>query len=78
MCDAGRIAPLGKNARQFLRDLGMTVSQRQQHDACIRRQSPAIESGCDLLASDRWKYEGQNRIVDHGGCGGLDVSAELV
>ncbi len=40
----------GKQRANLFRDPKPTVGHREQHDAAIRGQSPAIESGCDLLA----------------------------
>ena len=53
--DPQRVAAIGKAPRQSFRDPQPTVRHREQHDAAIRSQSPAIKSGCDRLAANGWK-----------------------
>ena len=69
--DAGRIAPVRDQPGQPLGDPEAPFRQRQQHDAAIRGEAPAVEGGCDFLPSDGWKAEGRDRIVDHGGRGSM-------
>jgi hypothetical protein len=69
MSDARGIAPIGKTARQPIRDAKPTLGHRQQHHAAVRRQAPAIESRCDFLGPHGWKREWQKIIVGHGGWG---------
>jgi hypothetical protein len=49
--------------------VGWTLRGSQQHHAAIGGKSSAVEGGDDFLASDGWKAERLNRIVEHGGCG---------
>ena len=53
--DPQRVAAIGKAPRQSFRDPQPTVRHREQHDAAIRSQSPAIKSGCDRFAANGWK-----------------------
>ena len=66
MRDARRIAAVGKTARQPIRHAKPTLGHRQQHDAAVRGEAAAIESGCDFLARNGWKRERQEIIVGHG------------
>jgi hypothetical protein len=45
----------------------------QQQQAAVGRLVIAVEINCDFLAADRWKVEGKQRIVGHGGCGGRQM-----
>ena len=55
--DAQRVAAIEKlQQRANLSAMPQpTVRHREQHDAAIRSQSPAIESGCDRFAANGWK-----------------------
>jgi hypothetical protein len=64
-----RVAPVTDDRRKLCGNAKPALGRRQNHHAAIRRDAPAIESGCDLLAVDGWKSEGQQSIVGHGGCG---------
>jgi hypothetical protein len=48
----------------------------QQQQTAIRRLIAASKINCEFLAPDRWKVEGKQRIVAHGGCGGglMDIA----
>jgi hypothetical protein len=69
MDHAHRIAPIANHRRKLGGDAELTFGRGQQNHPTIRRDPSAIESGCDLLAVNGWKSEGQHRIVNHGGCG---------
>src|SRR5262249_61659609 len=49
-------------------ELSLRLSQQQQ--TAMRRLIAASKINCEFLAPDRWKLEGKQRIVAHGGCGG--------
>lgn len=72
MDHARSIAPIGDHGRKLLGDPHPSRCCGEQHHATVRRQTPAVERGGELLASDGWKRERQSRIVGHGGCGRLD------
>jgi hypothetical protein len=48
-------------------ELALCLSQQQQTG--IRRLIAAVKINCEFLALNRWKVEGKQRIVGHGGCG---------
>jgi hypothetical protein len=47
------------------------IDRGEQHHSAIGGQSPAVEGGGQLLATDCWKAERLGRIVVHGGCGAV-------
>jgi hypothetical protein len=49
-------------------ELALRLPQQQQ--TAIRRLIAASKINCEFLAPDRWKVEGKQHIVAHGGCGG--------
>ncbi len=64
-----RIARIGNQSRQPVRDPQLALHRAEQHDAAIGRDASAVEGGGQLLAADGWKMERQGRIIGHGGCG---------
>ena len=52
MADACRIAVIWKAARQPVGESKALLGHRQQHDAAVRREPAAVESGCDFLAGN--------------------------
>src|SRR5262249_61257952 len=54
----------------------LALRRSQQQQTAIRRLIAASKINCEFLAPDRWKVEGKQRIVAHGGCGGglIDVA----
>ena len=46
------------------------VLRHDREQTAIRRLIAASKINCEFLAPDRWKVEGKQRIVAHGGCGG--------
>lgn len=67
--DAVGIAAVVEARRQARRDLEPPLHAPQQQHARVRRQHPAVEANAHLLPRNRWKLEGQQFIVIHGGCG---------
>jgi len=67
--DAVRIAAIRHRFRKppAHPELALRLSQQQQ--TAIRRLIAAVKINCEFLAPDRWKVEGKQRIVGHGGCG---------
>ena len=65
-------APIRDETGEPLGDPEPALGLGQEHDATVRRQAPAIESGGDLLAANGWKRERCGCIVRHGGCGSLE------
>ena len=64
-----RIARVGDQARQPVRDPQAALGGGQQHDAAIGGDATTVEGRGDFLAADGWKQERRSRIVAHGGCG---------
>jgi hypothetical protein len=48
----------------------LALRRSQQQQTAIRQLIAASKINCEFLAPDRWKVEGKQRIVAHGGCGG--------
>ena len=67
--DPSRIAVIWNALRQPFGNPEAPLGQRQQHDAAIRSETPAVERGGDLLAANCWKREREKAIVEHGGRG---------
>jgi hypothetical protein len=67
--DPRRVARIGDQRRQPVAQAELALGRGQQHDPAIGGQPSAIEGSRQLLAADRWKAEGLDRIVIHGGCG---------
>ena len=65
--DARGIALIGEAARQTIGDAEPALGHRKQQDAAVAGDAPAIESGDDFFAANRWKLERQEAIFDHGG-----------
>ncbi len=64
-----RVAWVGDQRRQPVAETELALGRGQQQHAAIRGQPTVIEGGGHLLAADRWKAKGLDRIVIHGGCG---------
>ena len=64
-----RIARIGDQSREPIRDPQLPLHRAEQHDAAIGCDASTIEGGGQLLATDGWKMERQGRINRHGGCG---------
>ena len=67
--DPRRIAPIRDHPGELVGQAETTIGYRQQHDAAIGTDPPAIEGGGDLLGLNGWKAERQKAIVGHGGRG---------
>ena len=70
---ARRITWIVDRRGQPVGQLQVPLGRSQKHDPTIRRDASAVECGRDLLASNGWKREWQQRIVGHGGCGSRDM-----
>ncbi len=66
--DVMAIARIGNEIGERGSELAPALGQRQQHDATVRGQTPAVERGRDFLGANRWQRKGDRRIVVHGGC----------
>ena len=71
--DPLRIAPVADRRGEPVGQLQAPLGRGQQHNAAVRGDPSAVEGDGDLLASNGWKRERQQRIVGHGGCGWLDA-----
>lgn len=84
MRDARGIAVVGKAPRQPVSDAQPTLGHRKQHDAAVRRDTPAVKGDGDFLAASRWKQEREEIIAGHGGRGcregtnGISVSNHIL
>ena len=76
--DAVWIAPIRHRFRKppAHPELALRLSQQQQ--TAIRRLIAASKINCEFLAPDRWKVEGKQSIVAHGGCGGGLITSQFV
>jgi hypothetical protein len=77
MRDPARIALVRDHSGEPIGNTQPALRLRQQHDAAIGTDPPAVKRGGDLLAADRWKAERQKVIVGHGGCGARDPGKGL-
>jgi len=68
--DALRIAPIRHRCRKPPAHPELALRRSQQQQTAIRRLIAASKINCEFLAPDRWKVEGKQHIVAHGGCGG--------
>jgi hypothetical protein len=68
--DTLRIASIRHRFRKPPAHPELALRRSQQQQTAIRRLIAASEINCEFLAPDRWKVEGKQRIVSHGGCGG--------
>ena len=66
-----RVAQIGDPGGKPLGKAEPPLGQGEQHRAAVRCEASAIERSRDLLASDGWQSERQDRIVVHGGGGAL-------
>src|SRR5277367_3099947 len=69
MSDAALIAPIRHRAREPPAYAGRALHLSQQQEAAIGGLVAAVKINCEFLTADRWKVEGKQRIVGHGGCG---------
>src|SRR5246127_49003 len=67
MRSGSRRSGIAYASRTAYPELALRRSQQQQ--TAIRRLIAASKINCEFLAPDRWKVEGKQRIVAHGGCG---------
>ena len=74
---ARRITWIVDRRSQPVGQLQVPLGRSQKHDPTIRRDASAVECSSDLLASNGWKKEWQERIVCHGGCGSCDVVGRI-
>ena len=65
-----RIAPIRHRRRKPPAHPELALRLAQQQKAAVRGLIAAGKINCEFLAPDRWKLEGKQRIVVHGGCGG--------
>ena len=65
-----RIAPIRHRRRKPPAHPEPALSLSQQQQTSVRRLMAAGKIDCEFLAPDRWKLEGKQHIVVHGGCGG--------
>jgi len=65
-----RIASLRHRFRKPPTHPELALRLPQQQQTTIRRLIAAGKINCEFLALDRWKVEGKQGIVVHGGCGG--------
>src|SRR5947209_11111745 len=72
MRDPARITLVGDHSGELIGDTQPALRLRQQHDAAVGTDPPAVEGGGNLLAVDDGKTERQKVIVGHGGCGARD------
>ena len=74
--DALRIASIRHRFRKPAAHPELALGRPQQQQTAIRRLIAASKINYEFLAPDRWKVEGKQRIVAHGGCGGglIDVA----
>src|SRR4029079_2587717 len=68
--DALRIAPIRHRCRKPPAHPELALHRTQQQQTAIRRLIATSKINCEFLAPDRWKLEGKQRIVAHGGFGG--------
>src|ERR1700761_2797384 len=64
-----RIAWIGDQSREPIRDPQLPLHRAEQRDAAIGCDASTVEGGGQLLATDGWKMERQGRINRHGGRG---------
>jgi hypothetical protein len=72
VCNEIRVARIGDQRRQPLRDTDAALGGGQQHHPAIGGDTAAIECGRDFLAFDGWEIERQEGIFGYGGCGSRD------
>ena len=70
------IAPIADAACQRVGQAQAALRLAQQDKPAVRRDQAAIEGGAHLLAAHRWKIEGEQGIVGHGGRGAFVVREE--
>jgi hypothetical protein len=73
MDGAGRITWVRDHGRELLGDAQPTLGGCQEHHPAIGADASAVKGSNDLLAGHGWKGKGQQRIVRHGRCGGLET-----
>ena len=69
MCHQERIAAVWDEPPEPVDDPDPAFRGRQQHDATIGTDPPAIKSSCDFLAGNAWQIKRKISILVHGGCG---------
>ena len=67
--DLRLIAPVADATCQHVSQAQAALRLAQQDEPAVRRDQTAIEGGAHLLAAHRWKIEGEQGIVGHGGRG---------
>ena len=65
-----RIASIRHRRRKPPAHPELTLRLAQQQQTAVRGLMAAGKIDCEFLAPYRWKLEGKQRIVVHGGCGG--------
>ena len=67
--DAVGIAAIRHRRRKPPAHTKLALRLAKQQQPAIGRQGAAVKIYCEFLAVDGWQVEGEQRIVDHGGCG---------
>lgn len=76
--DPARIASIRDHRGELFGNAQPSGRLGEQQNAVVRCKSSAIEGGCELLASNRWKREREHRRIGHGGRGGLDQVKKVI